>query len=295
VTAVDGTPQAAAPASTLLEHIAERRSSMRRSEAKVADVILRDPVGAIEFNMAGLADAADVSEPTVMRFCGAIGLDGFRSFKIALAQTVAIGLPITHSAIERSDGAKELTEKIFDHTISSLDRARRRLDVAVIERAIDLLAAASDLLFVGFGASGIIAQDAQQKFPLFGVPCQAPADYHQQYIAASMSRPSSVTVAISHTGATRETIRVAEATKAAGGTVISITGEDGALSGISDLDIRISTFEDTDFTTPSVSRLAGLVVIDILATGVTLRRSEQDLQQIAVMKERLAGMRSETP
>lgn len=277
---------------TLLETITRRRPQLRPSEQKVADVVLVDPVAAMDFSTAGLADAAGVSEPTVMRFCAAVGFDGFRSFKTALVQTVALGLPVSHSAISREDGPEELTEKVFDHTISSLDRARRRLDVAAVAAAIDLIAAAQELLFVGFGASGVIAADAQQKFPLFGVPCQAPADLHQQFIAATMGGAGTVTVAISQTGATVETIRIAEAARAAGGAVITLTGDDGALAALADVDIRISTFEDTDFYTPSVSRLAGLVVVDVLATGVALRRDPRQLHRVQRMKEQLAGFRA---
>ncbi len=277
--------------STVLESIAARRGSLRVSERAVADLILDDPVRAMDFTMAGLADAAGVSEPTVMRFCAAIGFDGFRSFKIKLAQTIALGLPVTLSAIHHDDATDLLTEKIFNHTISSLDRARRNLDVASIDGAIDVLAGASEIIFVGAGASGIVAQDAQQKFPLFGVPCQAPIDYHQQFIAAAMSDSTTVVVAISNTGRTQTTIRVAQATKDAGGTVVSITGDDGPLSQLADLDVRASTFEDTDYYTPTVSRLAALVVIDILATGIAMRRGPEGLNRIRAMKEQLAIMR----
>ena len=161
---------------------------------------------------------------------------------------------------------------LFDYSISSLDRARRGLDPGAVEAAIGVLVGASDVLFVGFGASGIVAQDAQQKFPLFGVPCQAPADAHQQFMAAAMSGPRSVTFAISHTGRTAETIRVACAAKDAGATVVAMTGQPGPLSRVADVALVVRTFEDTDACTPTISRLAGLVVIDVLATGVMLRR-----------------------
>lgn len=277
--------------STVLETIAARRDELRASEKAVADLILRDPVRAIDFNMAGLADAAGVSEPTVMRFCSAIGFDGFRSFKITLAQTIALGLPVTLSAINETDSTDDVIAKVFSHTISSLDRARRNLDSDSITAAVDMLMGASEILFVGAGASGIVAQDAQQKFPLFGVPCQAPTDYHQQFIAATMSTPTTVMVAISNTGRTQTTFRAAEEAKRSGGKVISITGDEGPLSAIADLDIHASTFEDTDYYTPTVSRLAALVVVDILATEIAMRRGPEGLARIRVMKEKLAHMR----
>ena len=277
--------------STVLETIAARRDELRASERAVADLILRDPVRAIDFNMAGLADAAGVSEPTVMRFCSAIGFDGFRSFKITLAQTIALGLPVTLSAINENDSIDDVISKVFSHTISSLDRARRNLSTDSISSAVDILLDASEIIFVGAGASGIVAQDAQQKFPLFGVPCQAPTDYHQQFIAATMCTPTTVVVAISNTGRTETTFRAAEEAKRSGATVISITGDEGPLSEIADLDIHASTFEDTDYYTPTVSRLAALVVVDILATEIAMRRGPEGLARIRVMKEKLAQMR----
>lgn len=276
---------------TLLERITRTLPQMRRSEAKVATLVLDDPSGMLRYTMAGLAEAAEVSEPTVMRFCASIGCEGFQSFKMQLAQTIALGLPVTHSTISAMDGAADLSEKIFDHTISSLDRSRRTLDASQVERAIEAVLQSSDLLFIGFGASGIIAQDAQQKFPLFGVPCQAPADFHQQFIAATMSQEISVVFAISNTGHTEQTIIVAAAAKKAGATLVSITGRQSTLSDMADVPILLKTFEDTDLYTPSTSRLAGLVLIDILATGVALRRSPKNSEAIRRMKSELAQMR----
>ncbi|GAA2898403.1 SIS domain-containing protein [Streptosporangium fragile] len=279
---------------TLLERITRAMPTMRKSERKVGDVVLADPARAMNFTMAECAEAAGVSEPTVMRFCSSIGCEGFQDFRIQLAQTMALGLPVTHSAIAPADNTADLAEKIFNHTISSLDRARRNLDLGSVERAIQALLAADQVLFVGFGASGIIAQDAQQKFPLFGIPCDAPADFHQQFIAASMMGGSrAVMFAISNTGHTAETLTVARAARNAGATVIALVGSDSPLSELADITLKASTFEDTDVYTPSTSRLAGLVVVDILATGVALRRGPEHLERISRMKSRLATMRHE--
>ena len=57
-----------------------------------------------------------------------------------------------------------------------------------VAQAVDVLVAARRIEFFGFGASGIVAIDAQQKFPLFGVPCVAELDSHQQVMVASMMK-----------------------------------------------------------------------------------------------------------
>src|SRR5258708_17865138 len=144
--------------------------------------------------------------PTGMRFCGAIGFIGFQDFKVRLAQSVALGMPATHSVILPADSPEVIANKIFDYSMNSLDWARKQLDTRALQKAVDLLLAAKRIEFFGFGASGIVALDAQQKFPLFGVPCTAHCDSHQQFIAASMVKSGDVVVAISNTGHTKGVI-----------------------------------------------------------------------------------------
>lgn len=281
------------PGEPLLQRLATITPSLRRSERKVADMVAADPGFFMHSTMAAVAEAAGVSEPTVMRFCTGLGFDGFQSFKIALAQALALGIPVTHSAIDDDDTVAELVTKIFDHTLTSLDRARRSVDTKAIEAAVAAILGARELLFVGFGASGIIATDAAQKFSLFGVPCMAPADAHQQFMAASMSGPDSVLVAISNTGRTHSVLQVAEQARRSGARVIAITGEpDGPLASGSDITIVAKTFDDTDVYTPTVSRLAGLVIIDILATSVASKRGSDHLRRVRAMKDGLASFRT---
>lgn len=276
----------------LLDAIAEALPRLRRSEQKVARTVLDDPHRAVHASMAELARSADVSEPTVMRFCTALECDGFQGFKLRLAQSVAFGVPATYSSIKPGDDTTDLVEKIFDYTISSLARARSALDDALVAQAINVLADANEILFLGFGASQIVAQDAQQKFPLFGVPCMAPSDAHQQFIAASLCRTGSAVVAISNTGTTTAVLEAVEVARKGGATVIGITGTESPLSQRCDVPLVVETLENTDFFTPMHSRLAQLAVIDVLATGAVLLQKPDQLERVRVAKAEVAQMRS---
>jgi RpiR family carbohydrate utilization transcriptional regulator len=275
----------------LMERLTRALERLRPSERKVAELVLRDPAGAMRLSMAAVAGAAGVSEPTVMRFCTGLGFDGFQSFKYALAEALAIGIPVTHSAIRPDDPVEAVAAKIFDHTLSSLDRTRRSLDPGAVAAAVDLLLQAHDVLFVGLGASGIIAQDAMQQAVLFGVPCAAPVDLHQQFMSASMCRPGSVLVAISNTGRTISILEIAAQGRRRGAKVIGVTGGPGTLLETADVGVVLRTFEDTDIYTPTISRLAGLVLIDVLATAVAVRRGPEHLKRLGQMKEALSSFR----
>jgi RpiR family carbohydrate utilization transcriptional regulator len=276
----------------VLETIQELLPSLRKSEQKVAQIVLADPDAAVSATVASLSRAAGVSEPTVMRFCEAIGCDGFQGFKLMLARGIAFGMHTPHSVIAPHDGPKAVTDKIFQYTLASLDRARRKLDPAQVALAIEILAAARKIEFFGFGASGIVAQDAQQKFPLFGKPCIATIDSHQQYMAALTMEPGDVLVAISNTGETEAILQCVEAARGRGAKVIGITGQrEGSLARLCDAVLVVETHENTNVYTPTTSRLGALVIVDILSTGLALRLDQGHAHRFGEMKRELARMR----
>ncbi|MFB9164167.1 SIS domain-containing protein [Arthrobacter psychrochitiniphilus] len=275
----------------LLEHIGNVFETLSKSERKVASLVLENPSFVVESTMAAVASAAAVSEPTVLRFATALGLTGFQQFKIQLAQTMALGLPATLSFVNESDSDARITQKLFDQTISSLDRTRRSLDIEQITKAADAILNARSILFAGLGASGIVAHDALQKSVLFGLPCSAPEDIHQQFMEASMATSDTVVIVISNVGRTLSVLDVAVAARSRGATVIAISRDDSPVTEASDIPLIVKTFEDTDQFTPTVSRLAHLVIIDCLATIVSIRRGSEHLARLAEMKRNLTVFR----
>lgn len=276
---------------SLIERLGDSIQRLRKSEQKVAQLVLENPSFVVNQTMAAVAEAAAVSEPTVMRFCTSIGYDGFQSFKLGLAQALALGIPATISSIHTTDDLAAVSTKVFDHSISSLDRARRFLDHDQIERAVSAIVGATSINLAGLGASALIAIDAEQKAPLFGIPCTAPPDPHQQFMAAATAGPGIVTLVVSNTGRTQSMIKIATTARSRGSTVIGISGDHTPLLENCDIPLVVRTIEDTDLFTPTASRLAGLVVIDILATAVTLRRGGAHLDALSAMKHELAEYR----
>jgi RpiR family carbohydrate utilization transcriptional regulator len=107
-----------------------------------------------------------------------------------------------------------------------------------------------------------------------------------------MTQPGDVAVAISNTGNTIAIIDIAKVARKNGATVIGISGSDSPLIRNCDVGLIVETLENTDIYTPTISRIAGLVVIDILATGVALRRDAAHDAKLSRMKRRLAAMRT---
>ncbi|NAW33699.1 MurR/RpiR family transcriptional regulator [Halomonas alimentaria] len=275
----------------LIDRIRQRLEQLNRSERKVADVILADPAAATGMSIATLAQASSVSEPTVNRFCRSFDAKGYPDFKIKLAQSLARGTPYVSQAVEPDDTAADYTQKIFGATIAALDTARRQTDAARIERVVDFLIQAKQIHFFGLGASGAVAQDAQHKFFRFNLPVTAYVDVLMQRMVASTCHTGDVVVVISWTGRTRELVDIARLARESGAVVLGITAPDSPLARECSETLEVATPEDTDYYMPMTSRMIQLALIDVLATGVTLRRGEDFLDHLKKIKESLRATR----
>lgn len=276
----------------LLEVITRGLPDLRKSERRVAEAVLADPSSVLSITLAELARRSNVSEPTVIRFALAIGCEGFRDLRVKLARSLAFARTTSHSAISTTDTLATLVGKVFDFNLSNLNWVRARLDQKTIQQAVDALRDANRIDFFGYGASAIVALDAQQKFPLFGVPCGAPLDGHQMIMTAAMLQPGDVAVAISNTGETEQVRQATRLARERGATTIGITGTQSPLLEDCDIGVLVETLENTDLYTPTVSRLSAMVVIDILSTAVSLARDETNQQRLSNMKSVLAKIRA---
>ena len=256
----------------LIRRITESQSSLRKSEAKVASYVLENLDEVIEMRVVDLASKSSVSEPTVIRFCRAIGFDGFQSFKLQLAQQLGLGSVFTQFAVEDSDTVADLLNKVFDTTVGSLITVRDEINSAVLEQAIDTISDARRVEFYGFGASGSVAADAQHKFFRLQLSSAAYTDPHIQRMSAISLGSEDVVVAISQSGETQALLESVELAREAGANVIGLAPQNTSLSRLCNLAIYVNMEEDLESITPVSSRIAHLVVIDVLATGVARHR-----------------------
>lgn len=270
-----------------LELVQRNLDTFSKSERKVAEVILASPQTAIHSSIATLAKMAKVSEPTVNRFCRRLDTKGFPDFKLQLAQSLANGTPYVNRNVNENDGPDAYTTKIFESAMACLNVAKNSIDTSLINRAVDVLTSANKISFFGLGASSSIAHDALNKFFRFNVPVTCFDDIVMQEMNCINSSDGDVIVLISHTGRTKALVEVAKLGRENDAFIIALTAADSPLAEQSNLVLSTSVPEDTDIYMPMASRIAQLVLIDVLATGFTLRRGPKFRDNLKHVKEGL--------
>ncbi|WP_394778741.1 SIS domain-containing protein [Undibacterium sp.] len=284
-------PKAVPPEKGLLARIRTASTALSRAERQVAEFLLQKPHDSLEMSIRVLAQACDVSEPTVARFSQSMGFEGFKSFKLAFAKSLATGIPYLHLDVNQADQVRDVLPKVFDRTIATLMEARNTANTSTFEAAVSLLSRARRIECYGLGYSGALAIDAQLKFFRFGIPTTVFCDAHLQAQSATLLNSDCVVVAFSRTGRTRDMIRSVQLAKNAGAKVLVLCASGGQLAELADVHISVDVEEDPDIYTPMTSRLAHLTYIDALAVAVTLMRGPAAIDMLERAKASISEKR----
>ncbi|MGK0249226.1 MAG: RpiR family carbohydrate utilization transcriptional regulator [Oleispira sp.] len=275
----------------ILANIEQYRSSMRKSEVKVADYVIANSASVIHMRIVDLAQEALVSEPTIVRFCRAIHCNGFQEFKVKLAQNLAIANNIGQFAIAEDDSIEDICEKVADTTIQRLHEVKDQLLPHQIAKASAVISRARRVEFYGFGASAAVATDALHKFFRLQIATATYSDPHMQSMSAVTLNEKDVVVAISQSGRTKDLLHSITLAQTYNATVICLAPEGTPISLAADIPIYINIDEDTDQFTPMTSRIAHLMVIDMLAIAVTQRRGPDFVEHLNAIKESIKSLK----
>ncbi len=272
----------------ILSQIQRARDGLSPAEKRVADHVLAHPRAALGDPIAEIARSAQVSQPTVIRFCRSLGCEGLSDFKLRLASGLSGTIPLTHTQVTGQDSMLELGVKVLGNTASAVLQLREQLNRDALARAIEMLAAAQRIEFYAVGHFGVVADDAQFKFLRFGMPSGSVTDPRLQVLAANVLSAQHVAVIISSSGRIDDLLAVADAAHARGAAVLAITASQSPLARKADVALIVDHVEDVATQVPMVSRVLALLIIDILAVGVAMHKGGQTA--VALPQQATAGL-----
>ena len=279
----------------MLERIKASLPSLAPAEQRVGKLVLEDPRAFAKLPVTELAHRANVSKPTVVRFCRSVGYDGLSDFKLKLAGSVSEGVPFIHRSVDVDDKTSDVAVKVIDNTVAAFLKYRNDASFIALDRAATALAETHGhgrrIEFYGVGNSGIVAQDAQHKFFRLGLNTIAYSDGHMQVMSASMLQAGDCVVIISNSGRTRDLMDACDIARKQGATTLVITCSGSPLASAGHIHLSADHPEGYDKYSPMVSRLLHLLIIDILATTVALRMGERLQPLLREMKNNLRSKR----
>ena len=261
----------------LLERVRGARAALSPAERRVANFVLDNPRTALNHPIALIAQGAEVSQPTVIRFCRSLGFQGLADFRLKLGAGLTGTLPLQRTQVRREDSTGDLCAKVLDNTISAIMQFRESLNVDAVDRAIALLRQARRVEFYAMGNSAVVALDAQHKLFRFRMPSVAHTDASTHAMAAELLGPSDVAVFVSSSGQPPELARAAGLALERGAAVIAVTAGQSPLARRSTVCIPVEHGEDSSTFVAMISRILHLLVVDMMSVGLAVRRPDGDV------------------
>ncbi|MDG0873911.1 MurR/RpiR family transcriptional regulator [Paenibacillus thiaminolyticus] len=210
---------------SILTRIHSMYNSFTNTERKVADYILEHTRSVIYMSITDLADACDVGESSIFRFCKSLTFKGYQEFKIALAHSITAEneIPQLTEQIGMDDTIEQVASKVLTTNVNAINETYDLLKADDIEKAIGYMIQAERIHFFGVGTSLITALEAKNKFMRITRKTECSFDSHLQMMSAALMTERDVAVVFSYSGSTKDTIEVAKKAKEKRAKIISIT------------------------------------------------------------------------
>jgi RpiR family carbohydrate utilization transcriptional regulator len=291
----------------ILPRLEGMMDSMTRSEVRIAKQILAAPNEFVRSSVRSIAADLGVSEPTILRFCRAVGCEGFKDLKFRLIQELALTQAKSDQASRaaHAPGAANVSsgdkvpddDRVFDTIIEALTRTRDTLvhkDLASAARAI---AKAGRVAVYGIGgSSATLAAEAHVRLFRFNIPIMVFTDGYTQRMSAAILSEGDVALFISSTGRPRELQESLELAKYYKATCIAITDKDTPLARDADICLHVGlAAAGVEEIQPNPMRFAQLYVIDRLAYAVAALLGEKAHLALRRMRGSVAWLHGITP
>jgi glucokinase len=261
--------------SGLLAQVQRGLENFSPAERKVADYILSRPREFLNQPIAQIAQLANVSQPTVIRFCRTLGAAGLSDLKLRLAATVTGTIPVSHAQVTDDDSTVEVGSKVLSNTASAILRMRDHLNQASVDRAIEVLAKSTRTEIFTGDNDYTVAVDAQAKLLRVGVACGYLPRTTEQLLVSQLLEAGNVALILDNDGRSSTLRDIVEILRERGVIVVALTLGQTGLARRADIAIVVDHSEDMQTQLPMVSRILHLLVIDILAVGLAMRRGAQ--------------------
>lgn len=266
----------------LILQIQSSYNQFTKAEKKVADYCLahRDEIPYL--SITELADACEVGDTSVYRFCRTLKLEGYQEFKMkfSLSQNTADHSEEAVSEFETSTTAFDaFAKKIMNSHKNAIEETYHLLNPSTFESVLDLLESAEHIYFFGVGDSLLVAEEARNRFLRITTKVNCITDPHMQAVAASLSTEKDLIFLISYSGSTKDNIQIAKLAKERGAKVVCISHfQKSPLTAYCDAVLLCGSKEGPLNRGSMSAKSAQLYLIDLLYQSMYERNPEESFK-----------------
>lgn len=223
-------------------------------EVSLYNYIILNSDKVIYMRIRDLADETHVSTTSILRFCKKLNCEGFSEFKVKLK------LYLEENPI--------VNIKSSQHSLSEfIERASNFNFQTIIVEAARLIAESKNVLFIGIGSSGILAEFGARYFSSMGKFSLFIKDPHFPIETDYLHKSTAILLSVS--GETLSTINHMKKLKQEGSKIISITNNKlNTIAKMSDINIPYFVSEERMKSSNITTSLPVVYIVESLAREV---------------------------
>jgi DNA-binding MurR/RpiR family transcriptional regulator len=264
---------------SVLRNIASRIDAMAPADREIGRFIIDNPDQMLRLSTAALALRTGRSQSSVVKFSQRLGFASYQELRLAVSQASAQEWQppsgVIHGSIELGDSYRTILQKLIGSKLLAMQQTASANNERDIGRAVEFLHDARRIHLTGVGASSLVARDFSYKLLKLGRNVLHDSDSHVQMANASTLDSGDALFALSYSGTSIETLRIAELARRRGAAVIAVTGlHDNPLSRVAQICLRTVADEDRVRSSSITARDAQLTLTDLLFIQLMQRQPD---------------------
>lgn len=267
---------------SVLTKITATLDTMSPADRQIGQFIVDNPDEMLRLSSVALGEQTGRSQSSVVKFAQKLGYPSYQQLKLAVSEAKAQQWQappgMVHGSIDRTDGYVAVQQKLVAGKLAAMQQTMSVNSEHTVTRVLDLIDRAERIHLSGVGASSLVARDFAIKLMKLGRNVLHDSDSHVQLASATSLGPRDMLFAISHSGVSIETLRVAEIARGQQATVVVMSSmRDNPLSAIADITLHSVSDEDNVRSSSITARDAQLALTDLLF--ILLVQRQQDANE----------------
>lgn len=264
-----------------IDMIKEKYSQFHNKEKDIADTIIELSMNVVYLSVKELAKKCGTSESSIIRFCKMIGYSGYSELKIEIAKGHLTNAATLYERETSDISPKNTAEDIISIQLNSSSMLISQLLNHIKKQTLNAIAqhiASASLVFIyGYTYSGYIAYPFYERLKSLGIPSFIAWDHLSMKQNSIMAGQNTVSIFISHSGMSFDSVNNAAEAKKNGSKIICITtSQESPLAQLSDWRIIVPDGPDSLFKNYYSVEVAFQVILNIIYTRTATYYHEID-------------------
>jgi RpiR family carbohydrate utilization transcriptional regulator len=252
-------------------------NSLSPTEKLVADYVLANAEMVVYQPLEKVAEAAHVSDATVLRFARSVGFSGFPELKMGLLVDFVAPVKSISLEIDSEDDGGIILQKVFEQNSQTLQEIIPLIEEETFQDAVNLLASARNIYLFAIGTSVPLIFSFHNLLIRLGLKVSLITDPYTQILQAAVLDEKDLVVIISRSGVPLTHPILYRAAKRSGAQILCITTDPKKpYAKYTEHILLVPSSESINVSPPTSPVL--MVVFEALYTALLLRFRQQAIE-----------------